>query len=91
MLPDTAPITFQVDDGSAENSIGFGTTTTETAAIWLNRFTPPVGAYPINLNSINIFWPSQGANDGQFIGKTARLLVYNDTDGDREILLMLRW
>src|SRR5438445_881642 len=82
--PDDAPIAFELDDGSAETSVGFGSTAnnTEAAAIWLNRFTPPAGAYPIHLSSISIYWPSQGTNDPTFLTETARLLVYFDADGD---------
>src|SRR5207248_1289955 len=53
---------------------------TETAAIWLNRFTPPGGAYPIVLNQVHILWPDNGT--GAIVGKSVRLLVYLDSDGD---------
>ena len=76
------PISLLVDDGSRENSVGFGQgTLTETAAIWLNRFTPGGLNYPLTINSISVFWPAQ-AITGTVVGKTARLLVYADTDGD---------
>src|SRR5207248_666058 len=46
--------------------------------LWLNRFTPPLGAYPVSLDSIQINWPNQPG----ILGKQARLLVYLDADGD---------
>src|SRR5438067_1681838 len=49
------PIDFRVDDGSFEASIGFGSSTTERAAIWLNRFSPNPAQYPITLQTISIF------------------------------------
>ncbi len=80
-LPD-APITFALDDGTHETSIGFGANNTETAALWLNRFTPPANAYPIAINGIQIMWPDQSGTGDNLPGKTARLVVYQDTDGD---------
>src|SRR5207253_1701003 len=76
--PINAPIAFELDDGTRENAAGVGTGTTQTAGIWLNRFTPPVGAYPITLQNIYILWPSQSTitNTNALIGRTARLLVY---------------
>jgi len=76
------PINFQVDDGSSENSIGFGTAMTESASIWLNRFSPPSGSYPITIQNLSVYWPSQ--TTGTLIGKQARLLVYRDADGDND-------
>jgi len=76
---DNAPVAFELDDGTHENSIGFGSTTTntESAAVWLNRFSPPNGAYPITINQIHIVWPQQqGVLTDTIIGKQARLLIY---------------
>src|SRR5439155_15986422 len=83
-----APIDFLLDDGSYEASIGFGSGTvetgTESAAIWLSRFTPPVGAYPVTIDNISIAWPSQGTTTytNLLSDQIARLLVYGDADGD---------
>src|SRR5436190_5769174 len=82
--PLNAPLALELDDGTRENAAGVGTGTTETAGIWLNRFTPPTGAYPITLQDIYVLWPSQSTvtNTNALIGQTARLLVYLDADGD---------
>jgi hypothetical protein len=76
------PINFQLDDGTAEDSVGFGDGTNEFASLWLNRFTPPTGSYPITLNNISIFWPTQ--TTGTLVGKQARLLAYLDADGNND-------
>src|SRR5436190_4394102 len=54
-----AVVEYKNDDGVRENAIGFGTTTTETAAIWLNRFTPGNTNYPVTLNPIQVYYPTQ--------------------------------
>jgi hypothetical protein len=80
-----APLTFELDDGTREDSIGFGSTTVrENAAIWLNRFTPPAGVYPITISAIHILWPTQVDVGDTLVGKSARLLVYHDADGDAD-------
>src|SRR5207253_4590742 len=56
---DNAPMDFILDDYIHETSVGFGSSTTESAALWLNRFTPPTGAYPLTLNNIYVDWPAQ--------------------------------
>jgi hypothetical protein len=75
-----APITFSVDDGSYENNIGWGTQTVENAAIWMNRFTPPAGSFPILLQNISIEWPTN--TGGTVVGKQAKLVIYSDIDGN---------
>ena len=77
-----APINFILDDGTIDNSIGFGTTTTETAALWLNRFTPVPSSFPLTLSQIQIFWPPDSLSGGSLIGFPVKLLVYSDADGD---------
>jgi hypothetical protein len=79
-----APITFQLDDDTRETSLGFGQDSiTETAAIWLNRFSPGNFTYPMTINRISILWPAQ-ASGGTLVGRSARLLVYRDSDRDND-------
>ena len=97
MMPDVGPIsqihpikepvrpadalTFALDDGSRELMLRWGSSSAQAAMIWLNRFTPPGGSYPLNLQTIQIVWPTQ--TDGTtLLGKTVRLLVYSDSDGN---------
>ncbi len=79
VMPDT-PVDFRLDDGSAENSIGFGNSTDEDPSIWLNRFTPYAPRYPITIQTIQIYWPAQ--TTGTIVGLPVKLLVYIDTDGN---------
>ena len=72
------PVTLLLDDGTAENSIGWSNATENFAAIWINRFSPTAGQYPLTLNQISIMWP----NNAALVGKAIDLLVYLDTDGD---------
>jgi plastocyanin/subtilisin-like proprotein convertase family protein len=78
-LSDNLPAVFQLDDGTPEQTLGYGDAYYSWPSIWLNRFTPPAGSYPITLQNIYVFWPS-GASS--LIGSPVRLLVYSDLDGD---------
>ena len=74
-------LSFVLDDGSYEDAVGFNDqASTESAAIWLNRFTPPAGTGAFTIDSISILWP-QNAN-GTLVGLAANLLAYYDADGD---------
>jgi Concanavalin A-like lectin/glucanases superfamily/Kelch motif len=70
-----------LDDGSMERAMGHGIVMTESAAIWLNRFSPPPGSFPITLNQIHVYWPDQGSYGGNIIGLPIKLLVYLDNTG----------
>ena len=74
-LPNTAAPVLRLDDGSMEHAAGFPDRNTEYAAIWLNRFTPSNGSYPLSLQTISIFWPTS-----TLIGKRSRLVVYWDAN-----------
>ncbi len=74
------PVSFMLDDGSYETSVSLNNGTTQYAAVWINRFTPPAASYPLTLQTIDIDWPLQAS--GSEIGLAVRLLVYQDTDGD---------
>src|SRR5436190_3996308 len=78
------PVNFQLDDNSAEDSIGWNYVNSDrsSAAIWLNRFTPTTPYYPITLENISILWPGSGA--GPLLGREIRLLVYVDVDANND-------
>jgi streptogramin lyase len=78
------PVTFVLDDGSLERGVGFGDQTHSYPAIWLNRFTPPVGAYPIVLSQISIQFPNPTQAGRDLTGLPVNLLVYLDTDGNND-------
>jgi hypothetical protein len=74
-------LTFSLDDGTYEDTIGLNDqASTEYAAIWLNRFTPPSGTGAFTIDSISILWPDN--TNGSLVGKTVNLVAYYDADGD---------
>jgi hypothetical protein len=75
-------ISFVHDDGTSENSVGYGSGTVENAALWLNRFTPPADTFPLSLDTISIYWPA--ASQNITVGLQMRLLVYLDADGNAD-------
>lgn len=80
--PNTA-VSFALDDGTAEDSYGWGLASANTScsAIWLNRFTPASNlVYPLTVTSIRIPWLSQ--NPGSLNGRPIKLLIYTDSDND---------
>jgi hypothetical protein len=76
-----APITFILDDGTIENSIGF---TGMFPGIWLNRFSPVNGDFPIQLNQISILFPDPTLGGRDLTGLAVDLLVYVDADRDND-------
>jgi len=75
-------IAFQLDDGSAEDSIGFGTAgppATESGAVWINRFNATAA---LTVDSISIFWGDTTLAGGDLTGLQANLVVYYDADAD---------
>jgi len=74
-------LSFVVDDGTYENSVGLNDqVSTESAAVFLNRFSPPAGTGAFTIDSISIMWP-QNAN-GSLVGKQINLVAYYDADAD---------
>ena len=68
-------VTFQLDDGTAENSIGFGGGGSESGAVWINRFSAS-GA--LTIDSISIYWPDATQGGGDLTGLQPNLVVYYD-------------
>jgi uncharacterized membrane protein len=65
-----------IDDGTAEDSIGL---TGGGQFIWLNRFTPAPGDFPIQLNEVQVLYLNGvGVDPGELVD----IYVYEDTDGD---------
>jgi hypothetical protein len=74
-------LSFVVDDGTYEDSIGLNDqSSTEFAAIWLNRFSPPAGTGAFTIDSISILWPDNA--NGTLVGNQVDLVAYYDADGD---------
>jgi len=74
-------LAFVLDDGTYENTIGLNDqTSTEYAAAWLNRFSPPAGTGAFTIDSISILWPQN--TSGTLVGKQVDLVAYYDADAD---------
>jgi hypothetical protein len=73
---DPRPTALMVDDGSMESAIGL---TVGGQFLWLNRFTPESSQVPMQLEQVQVFWPSQ-FRVGQ--GNAFDVFVYTDADGD---------
>lgn len=69
--------TFVLDDGSYEAHIGLNDQTSESAAIWLNRFAV---TGPLTIDSVSIMWPLN--ENGTVVGLQANIVAYYDADGD---------
>ncbi len=75
-----APVTFVLDDGSDETAIGWTDDAGDLQypSVWLNRFTLGAAQFPMQLSNIQILWPA----DSSATGKSVKLVVYTDADGD---------
>ncbi|HRQ66686.1 MAG TPA: S8 family serine peptidase, partial [Xanthomonadaceae bacterium] len=69
------PIVLSVDDGTFENGIGVG----GSQFVWLNRFTPAGGDFPLGLTQVQVFW---NVGVGINVGETFDIYIWEDTDGD---------
>ncbi len=65
-----------LDDGGAEDSIGL---TAGGTFLWLNRFTPPAGDFPMQLQSADVLFTTAG---GFPAGSTFDIFVWSDADGN---------
>jgi hypothetical protein len=74
-------VSFQADDGSYENGIGWTDAggTTQNTALWLNRYSA-TGA--LTINTVSIEWPGATAAAGDVTGKVVNLVAYFDADAD---------
>ncbi|HQN40324.1 MAG TPA: hypothetical protein PLQ31_12455 [Thermoanaerobaculia bacterium] len=73
-----APISLVLDDGTRENGIGIGG---DAQFIFLNRFTPSAGSFPITLNQVQIYFAEQ---DMVQVGDEMRLAIYENTSGNTD-------
>jgi hypothetical protein len=85
---------LQLDDGGAENAVGFnsdtnndGTTDQSLGALYFNRFTPPAGDFPLDLQNAQIQFGTLDdngnvASGGLSAGDVIDIYVWSDPDGD---------
>lgn len=70
-------LSFVLDDGIYERALGLNDqANTESAAIWLNRFSPTAGTGAFTIDSISIMWPQN--TNGPLAGKQVNLVAYYD-------------
>lgn len=73
-----APISLVLDDGTGDNNIGIGGT---AQFIFINRFTPAAGAYPITLNQVQVYFATAGLVN---VGDDMLLALYENTSGNTD-------
>jgi hypothetical protein len=73
-------LSFVLDDGTYEDTIGLNDGNSEFATIWLNRFAAPADTGAFTIDSISILWPQN--TGGSLVGKQINLVAYYDADGD---------
>ncbi|MBK8984913.1 MAG: choice-of-anchor J domain-containing protein [Chloroflexi bacterium] len=73
-----APIILSVDDGSGENAIGVG----GSQFLWLNRFTPSAGQFPVVLDQVDVMFGYPASTGGINVGELVDIYLYEDADGN---------
>ncbi|MBE2198542.1 MAG: choice-of-anchor J domain-containing protein [Anaerolinea sp.] len=76
--PDDAPIVLAVDDGSGENAIGVG----GSQFLWLNRFSPSAGSFPVVLDQVDVMFGYPASTGGINVGELVDIYLYEDADGN---------
>jgi hypothetical protein len=74
-----APLSLIVDDGLGENAIGL---TDGGSFVWLNRFTPTAGQYPLSLERVEVMFGYPGGTVGVNVGELVDIYLYEDADGN---------
>lgn len=74
-----AAVSMIVDDGVGENAIGL---TAGGSFLWLNRFTPPAGQYPLDLERVELMFGYGGQAAGVNVGELVDIYLYEDADGN---------
>lgn len=73
---------YQVDDGTAENSIGWGDGAKNAEALWFNQFDVVAPCNSTTLISVSIAWGSPTFPD-ESNGTPVTVAIWSDPDGDR--------
>ena len=73
-----ADVELILDDGSVDNNIGIGGT---WEFIWANRFTPDPGAFPFNLEQVQVYFDSTGLG---VVGDDIIIVVYENVTGNAD-------
>ena len=71
---------YMLDDGSAEDSVGFGNGSTNSQALWMNHFDVISGQTMIS--TISVAWGTPLFPDPSLNGMPVTIAVWSDPDGD---------
>jgi hypothetical protein len=77
--PESSPISFVLDDGVGENSIGL---TNGGQFVWLNRFTPGTFNFPITIDQVDVMFGYPASTGGVLVGELIDIYLYEDADGN---------
>lgn len=77
--PDDAPIMLSVDDGVGENALGL---TAGGQFLWLNRFSPSAGSFPVILDQVDVMFGYPASTGGINVGELVDIYLYEDADGN---------
>jgi len=80
-----ADVELILDDGTRDNDIGIGGT---WEMIWVNRFTPDPGAFPFNLDQVQIYFSALGMVN---VGDDIIIVVYENTTGNNDPAVGSNW
>jgi hypothetical protein len=72
--------TYMIDDGTAENTLGFGDGGQNFEALWFNQFDVIPGQTTIA--SVNIAWGSSSFSDPDINGTPITIALWSDPNGD---------
>ena len=70
---------YSIDNGTAEDSVGFGPAGTGNDLVWMNTFPKVAGAEKIT--TISVAYGTPAFPGGATNGTPVRILLYNDPDG----------
>ncbi len=73
-------MTYQIDDGTSENALGYGGLGDNFDHMWLNAFQAVEGAGTVT--QISTTWGWAESSDGPPAGKEGLAIVYSDPDND---------
>jgi hypothetical protein len=75
------PIWMMLDDGVFETAFGLNLSYHGLPLIFINRFTPDPGEFPITIDGIAIQFPDPTRAHMNLVGRNIDLLVYEDSSG----------
>lgn len=67
---------LSLDDGSPDTAVGDDLQS--GVFVWLNRFTPPAGDYPLQVTDVQVQFPATAS----LLNQNINVYVWEDTDGD---------